>query len=501
MSVDEISGVPFRKINNTDLDPVAVVAQCLDNQWVPRDLLTTMVKRGWSLSHDSVSRRRLEDSRHEYLRSILNSQQVIVNRAFFFNNSVVYRDFLHDGEQRTAFMDLLSKSVIVPYLVTETSPVQEQVFTVQDEGRQAWQRVASEASSSCLRLSWDDDENTKYAHLYLAKPFHSFLLSMALFEEEGIKRDLALDDEGARQFKARLREVSRWALDSETMTREEFYRTFVVADGTNPADGWYDRTKPFAGQLKQLADLRYNTVLADAMDRYALTPGDSLHRAALQEERQLTRAKGVDRDVLLNVLVRRHSFDLVQSALDVGLSGLDLHHVWRTRSTDDWTRYITSLKARIDAPEEFEIRGQEVYTRYVDLARRLGTIVGGRRRGVVDRWEPVIQLTVETLGSVISIVFGAEPHVEVIGKVASEIAARASTALVRFAVVGRDQRRASTQLGTSVDLMRVRLNRTGEGWEYLKTKLGEAGFPVQDMTRLPEVDANLDVPEKSEDND
>jgi hypothetical protein len=294
-------------------------------------------------------------------------------------------------------------------------------------------------------------------------------------------------------------EVSRWALESKSVTREEFYRTFVVVEGTNPADGWYDGTKPFAGQLKQLADLRYNTVLADAMDRYALTPGDSLHRVALQEERQLARAKGVDREALLRVLLRRRVFDLVQSALDVGLTGLDLHHVWRARGTDEWIQYITSLKSLIEAPEEFEVRGQEVYSRYVDLARRLSTVVGGRRRGVVDQWEPIIQLTVETLGSVISIVFGTVPHVEVIGKVASEIAARASTAVVRFAVVGRDQRRASTQLGTSVDLMRVRFNRTGEDWEYLKTKLGEAGFPVLDMTRQPEVDANLDVPEKSED--
>jgi hypothetical protein len=89
----------------------------------------------------------------------VNSQQVIINRAFFINNRNVYRDFLHRGEQRTAFMDLLSSSVIVPYLVTESSPVQPQAFTVQSEGWQAWQRVISECSSSCLRLSWDHDEN------------------------------------------------------------------------------------------------------------------------------------------------------------------------------------------------------------------------------------------------------------------------------------------------------------------------------------------------------
>jgi len=500
MAARETSEVFFRKIDNTDLSPVAVVAQCLDNQWVPRDLLATMVERGWSLNHEDVARRRLENSRHEYLRSILNSQQVIVNRAFFFNNSVVYRDFLHPGQARTAFTELLGTAVIIPYLFKETSPAQDQVFTVQDRGWQAWQEVIGETSTSCLRLSWNDDDNSDYTRLYLEKPFRRFLLSMADFEEEGLKRDFSLSDERASQLRARLREVAQWALDSEKVTREEFYRAFVVADGTHPADGWYDRGKPFADQLKQLADLRYNTILADAMDRYALTPADSLHRAALQEERRFTRAVGVDTEGLLEVLLRRRAFDLVQSGLDIGLAGLDLHHVWQARKTDEWASYIASLRALIEAPQEFERRGQDVYTQYVNLGRRLSEIVGSRRQGIADRWEPIILLTVETLGSVISIVFGRNPYVEVTGKVAREIAGRASTALVRFAIVGRDQRRASTQLGTSVDLMKVRFRRTAEDWGFLIAKLSEAGLPQGDTLRQPEMGPNLDVPEESEEN-
>jgi hypothetical protein len=500
MSDDASSGVPFRQIENTDLAPVAVIAQCLDNQWVPRDLLADIMKSGWSLNDREVARRRLEHSRHEYLRSILNSQQVIINRAFFFNNSIVYRDFLKEGPQRSAFKDLLSKGVLVPFLLQEISPVQTQSFTVQSEGWRAWTRVASECSSSCLRLSWDDGENTDYTSKYMVRPFRRFLLSMADFDLDGLQRDFGLASlEEAQQMKERLREVARWAIDSDVVNREEFYRKFVVADDTDPADGYYDGTKPFAGQLKQLADLRYNSTLADAVDRYSLTPADSLRRAALQEERQLTKAKGVETDALLDVLLRRRAFDLVQSALDIGLTGLDLHHVWAARETDEWIQYTASLEGLIDNPVDFAVRGQEVYSRYVDLARRLGAIAGDRHRGVVDRWEPIIQLTVETLGSIITIVFGSQPHVEVIGRVATGIAARASTAVVRFAVVGRDQRHAGAELSTSMDLMRVRMKRTGEEWEYLQRKLAEEGLPVYDMSRSPEADANLDVPERADD--
>jgi hypothetical protein len=496
MTISDSSAAPFRRIHNTDLDPVAVVAQCLDNQWVPRDLLKPMMEHGWSLNDPDVARQRLNDSRHEYLRSILNSQQVIINRAFFFNNPVVYRDILHSGDSREAFTSLLKTSVLVPFLLRETSPVQEQIFTVQPQGWDSWRQVARESSSSCLRLSWDEDENEEFVHSYMETPFRRFLLTMAAFDVEGLKRDFDLDDDQARGLQQRMRQVSVWAAETEDVRRETFYEKFVVADGTRPPDGRYDRDKPFAAELKQLADLRYNTTLADAVDRYALTPVQSLHRAALQEERQLAQITGVDTDTLLEVLLRRRVFDLAQQPLDVGFTDLELHHVWRARRTDEWVQYINSLKSLIAAPREFDERAQEIYSRYVDLAARLGSIVGERRKGVVDRWQPVIQVTIEVLGSVISIVFGHETYAQVVGNVARSVAGRASTAIVRFAVIGRDERRARAQLGTSVDLMRLRFQRTAAGWEDLQRQLQSAGLPLRALTREPEADANLDVPEE-----
>jgi hypothetical protein len=119
---------------------------------------------------------------------------------------------------------------------------------------------------------------------------------------------------------------------------------------------------------------------------------------------------------------------------------------------------------------------------------------------VVDRWQPIIQVTIEVLGSVITVVFGHEPYAQVIGNVARSVAGRASTAIVRFAVIGRDQRRARAQLGTSVDLMRLRFQRTAADWENLQRQLKSGGLPIRALTREPEADANLDVPEEYEEN-
>jgi hypothetical protein len=493
MTMPDSSSGPFRKILNTDLDSVAVVAQCLDNQWVPRDLLASMVEHGWSLNDQNVIKQRQADSRHEYLRSILNSQQVIVNRAFFLNNPVVYQDFQHAGASQEAFKSLLRTSVLIPFLIRESSPTQEQIFTVQSE---SWLRLASEVGSTCLRLSWEEHENDEFVNEYLVTPFRRFLLTMAAFDEEGLKRDFDLAAEEAKDLKKRMQQVSVWAAENEDVRRETFYQKFVVADGSRPADGFYDGTKRFSAELKQLADLRYNTVLADAIDRYALTPAQSLHRAAMQEERHLNQMQGVNADDLMEILLRRQVFNLAQEPLDIGFTGLELQHIWQARKTDEWSNYIGSLRSLIASPAEFDIRAQDVYSRYVDLAAQLGNIAGDRRRGAVDRWEPVIQVTIEVLGSVISLVFGHEPYAQVVGNVARSVAGRASTAIVRFAVVGRDRRRARAQLGTSIDLMRLRFQRTAADWEDLQRRLKSAGLPLRALTREPEEDANLDLPEE-----
>jgi hypothetical protein len=88
------SAVDFVRLDLDDLDDVAVVAQSLDNQWVRPDLLAKMLKSGLSLTSDKVARERSRQVRAEYIRSLVNSPQVVINRAYIINNPVVRRDFL-----------------------------------------------------------------------------------------------------------------------------------------------------------------------------------------------------------------------------------------------------------------------------------------------------------------------------------------------------------------------------------------------------------------------
>ncbi|MFD3440638.1 hypothetical protein ACFWU3_24375 [Streptomyces sp. NPDC058685] len=495
-----MSGEQFAKIVNSDLQPVAVVAQCLDNQWVSRELLDTMMRRGVSLRDGHVAEQRRRDVRHEYLRSLLNCQQVVVNRAFFLNNQVVYGDFRADGAARDAFRHLLGGSAIVSYLYNEATPTEDRAFSTHAEGLNAWREVVSETPTSCLRLSWDDQENARLAR-NMQRSFRRQLMVMADFEADSLQRDFGLDEDGAELLRRRLTDVARWAMDTESVTREEFYKKFVVADGTAPADGAYDRVKPFAGVLKQLADLKYNVALPDALSRYPYTPADSLDRTALQEvDRVVSHGGSVSPDDLFQVL-KQQAFALVQRPLDVGLTGLEIDHVRQARDTDAWHRYMSGLlrllaepERLLKEPEEFTARSQNVYDQYVSLAEELTGIVGKRRENAADRWQPMIRFSVHTLGSVISITSGDDPYIEVMGEVADSIAAQASKAVVRFAVVGRDKRRAGKELETSVDLMQVKFERTGTEWNDLVARLTDAGYVRRESTGGPRQDATLNAP-------
>ena len=70
--------------------------------------------------------------------------------------------------------------------------------------------------------------------------------------------------------------------------------------------------------------------------------------------------------------------------------------------------------------------------------------------------------------------------------------------MVRFSVVGRDQRRAERELQTSVDLMQVKLQRTRDDWADLVRRLQEAGFVRREADAEEEQIATLNAPETDE---
>ncbi|MGK5685589.1 hypothetical protein [Actinoplanes sp. URMC 104] len=382
--------VTFRKLLPHDLRKFAAVAQTLDNQWVPRRLLTRMIDQGLSLA--DVRAERDAVVRTEYLRAVLNAEQLVVNRMYFFNNPVLVRDFARPGPDRDAFRDLLESAVLVPFLYGEESPVDDDAGPRISgmAGWQPWLDVARETEMSCVRLAWKSSEANRAAIVRgLNERFHEFVLSLRSKCYDGgdevFASHLGLPPERARELGSRLTEAAAWAFSAgHRVMREEFYAEFVV-DG-KPAEGRYSSSKKFAAELKLLIDLAYNTSLPETLDRYPLRPEDSLNRSALQEWTPRTERRedvvGEDR-LLEQLVVRRVAFDVATDRLAVPpLGDLGLADITRARRTDEWHAYMAALADVVGHPETFESGAQALRQAYDALLRQLTRIAGAHRRSL-----------------------------------------------------------------------------------------------------------------------
>jgi hypothetical protein len=478
--------VAYERLTAQGLDPLAVVAQCLDNQWVPRTLLAEMVTKGQTLNDVADVREGLV--RGEYLRALLTARQVVINRAFIYNSGIISRD-LREGGHRKAFVELLRSRAIVPFLFKESSPLERPDFGVDDEGFEGWVSACHEAGDlACLRLAWDDDRNDDFA-ANLGVSFHNFITTAytrGLGERIGeFGRHLGIREPAYEDFRGRLLAMRRWATQVEedhgrTVTREEVYRQFVVPDGAAPRLGLCDPGKPFAAELKQLVDLQYNTSLPEYLDRLPLRPSDTLHRAALREP--VPPRGGLDmasEEDCERTLQTRLAFDAMSDDLDPldtpYLLDLDLRAVAAVRQTEQWKDYVRQLTSLIEGrePGDFETFADPLIERFGEVLRLLGN---GRR---THKWLMQRRALLDVAGIGLRVLYGAKPKFQVIGEI--NVAAVRSLATVRFALVNQLRGMAlHKEPNLAVDTLRTYVDDPKVFIAKMRTGLKQAGFAELD---------------------
>jgi hypothetical protein len=479
VTTKETDGIQFEAMDLADVERVSVVPQTLDNQWVPKPMLGQMLAKGQDLG--DVERQRTKLVRAEYVRSLINARQVIVNRAYLYNNAVVFTDYVKPGEGREAFKDLLRSGVVVVFLFSEESPNDEPGFTTDPRGFTAWREVTMSVPVRCLRLSWDDDLNREMIREQLRKRFHVAAQDAVTSDASALARDLGIPSESAGALLSRLGDVARHCVDQavagKLATREELYQEFVVADRTPPAEGKYDGSKAFASEIKQLLDLSYNVNLPDAVGGYALTPVDSLPRTALQEWRKSQEKKEVSADELVDLL-RRTAFDLIQGGLYMRSFGtLRLHDVQEIRLTDEWSKYIQSLDGLLADPLSFadpDTGIARIYRDYTDVAKVATSIgVAGRSKRLTARWDPVVELVIEVAGAALSVVWGGGIVFKIAGVISSKVLGKGAPVVARLVVRGLTERGSRAELAMSCDFMRSQLTDARNEWDMLVSKLRE----------------------------
>ncbi|MBN0044593.1 hypothetical protein JS756_10820 [Streptomyces actuosus] len=407
-------------IRPEQLDPGAVIAQSLDNQWVPAQLTKDMIERGRSL--DQVARQRVAEVRAEYFRSLINASQVVVNRAYFYNNDAINRDLTEEGEAREAHRRLLASGAIVPFLINERHPGEEPParLHVRREGFTAWQETLAGLASTdrvrCVRMSWDDPvhdrENRDHTRTLLFQPFAEKVQGLTAKDIDVLAAHVGVGPQEADRFGARLGEVvgfsNSLSVRRQPVVRNTLYEEFVSVPGTNVAEGRYDRDKPFAAEIKQLLDLIYNVNLADALGRYPLTPVGSLRRVVLQEAREARATPGVIEDPeQLQTFLRRQTFATVQDHLTpAAVDALTLRDIGELRQTAAWHAYTRAFGELTASPEAFQDSVGRVFDRYVGLNSEILRLARERRRARPNPWRPVVEVVVTVGAAVFTAVSG-----------------------------------------------------------------------------------------------
>ena len=503
----------FTRIEANDLKPVAVVAQSLDNQWVPRSVLAQMLARGEGL--DDVQALRDRNVSAEFRRALLTSEQVVVNRVYLYNNASVSTEYREFSDRRSAFGELLKGGAIVPYLFVESSPTEPPGrMDVDQESVFAWERLCEEFPPTCLRLSWDDRENARATNEFLSNRFHKFAQTLNLLDAANLLVDLGYpsNDLPTKPFSRRLRDVARYAMDvsddDTRVTRNLLYEKFISAEDTDVTAGIYDKNKPFASELKQLLDLSYNVNLPDAIDRFPLTPIDSLHRTALQELLLERQPAGIGSDELAHHL-KQAAFSLSQgfsrerakdakrktAALTDMLNGLSLPTIVKVRNESSaWLTYIARVRDLLDDPLSFAKGGADrVFEGYSDLLRHAGEVEAADSGGRIgERLVPGAALIVEAGGAVLTILIGEDTAMQVGGAVGSIVGGKALPIVVRLVTGGFTRRRQLAAISSSVDIMRRQLVDGKREWSRIVDELSnEPSFAVLPSARAGHHVANM----------
>jgi hypothetical protein len=248
-------------ISSNDLDAFATVPHCLDNQFLPRDALAQVYRNERRLG--SAVRARASTVRREYVRSLLYSPEVILNRAFVFNEPAVYSDIRDHPESMASLINDKRLTILLLHEEPSLSAIMDNpTFEISRDGKRAWRRfltVYGDAQQRYLKLSQDESEAvTSRFPDFVRVLFRLDLPDTRMIELFKPVAIAGYTPQGLGEFKAFLDEQRKQWIDSgASITRTSFYKRFIMPDGADISKPSIDPGKPYAFELKLLADLAY----------------------------------------------------------------------------------------------------------------------------------------------------------------------------------------------------------------------------------------------------
>lgn len=389
------------------LDLDAVVPHSLDNQFIPDDLLLSMVKAGLDFNSDKIKARRARLGKVEFMRSLLYSKQVVINRAFFVNTPYLYQNYA-SRKGALDFAKLIGSGAIIPF-VTGKNLLEKRDFGQHPDGARALELLLP-LIDHADKVSLQTGEAAEPGHVdplqRMGAHFTALLAGLDNLTSEGCRvllrelgahvspipsRELAFIARFEQRVKelAALAQAKHSACPAQTLTRDEVYRKFFCIpdhSGGNPvANG---RFLPQIRQdstlilLKRMVDIVYNFNLPDHLDRFSMTapgmagrtPLDVMRAAAGTNSSTHPVAGGIDREEeQLIEKARQINAKYMKESVEIPfphLEKLSIESIIRLRDAGKWTSFIDSksrlLKVHraddlLDAFDEYVQRHHELH--------------------------------------------------------------------------------------------------------------------------------------------
>lgn len=439
-------------IGPDELEVDAVVPQCLDNQYVSDRVFAEMMRRRVDYTDPDIAEQRESDFRREFIRSLVYSSQVVIQRAFFRNSDYLYKHYLpHDPHSVNAFATLLRDKAVVPFLLRESSLADQPEFDLRDEGDRAAQALFGEVGDDavCVRLGVTPESNraavsamrsnfgTQLMRLVTLDPDQRNAMAAELFAEPGRLQDT----EAWRTFNRALDGLARRAMDlaqegsaggRDPLTRQVVYEDRFVTPGDPLAvvNGHFrrpDADDPFLFELKKYVDLVYNVNLPDHLKRYTFTPVRMPTRLAMQDAPQ----DRYGHENITQAVTQAEALEQVQRAFMAGaqramslplLSDLTVADVVEVRKLPEWLPFKESQAAILKDPLHCaELLPQ--FQQHFDAFQRALSAWYNRayaRRATEEKYVSVVSLALSVAGQLVIAGTNLDPMAGVAAGLASD---------------------------------------------------------------------------------
>jgi hypothetical protein len=148
-----------------------------------------------------------------------------------------------------------------------------------------------------------------------------------------------------------------------------------------------------------------------------------------------------------------------------GLDILSLGDVIEVRSTDEWSRYTTSLNSLLASPLEFEDKVDDVATNFARLNRKITDLkvkkIKKSASDIVSRWQPGMMIIVAIGGALMKLTLdSADPSRILVESLSGPVAIGLAPIAVNLKIMASEY----VDLGISINFMRSKVNQGREVW-------------------------------------